>query len=438
LAVTTLSFDIAGLELFLPLCVGGKVEIVSREVASDGVRLAEALARSGATVMQATPASWQMLLEAGWQGDKKLKILCGGEALPGALARELLERSASLWNLYGPTETTIWSAVERVEPAGGVIPIGRPIDNTEIYILDPYLNPTPVGVPGELYIGGAGVARGYRNRAELVAERFVPDPFSAEPGARMYRTGDRARYGADGEIEFLGRIDDQVKIRGFRIELGEIETVLRQHVAVREAVVVAREDPPQEPASDENPKSKIENLKFDKRLVAYVVPTRQATSNAKKLRRFLSSQLPHYMLPSAFMFLEALPLTPSGKIDRRALPSPDSSRPDLQEGYVAPRTPVEETIAKIWAGVLKLQRVGIHDNFFDIGGHSLNATQVISRIREAFHLDVPLRSLFEHPTVAGLAASIIESQSEEPDELATLLDELEGLSEEEMRQMTKG
>lgn len=254
LAVTTLSFDIAGLELYLPLTIGARVHIVSREVAADGAQLKAELARSGATIMQATPATWRLLLEAGWQGDERLKILCGGEALPRELANQLLERCESLWNMYGPTETTIWSAARRIEPGNRQVLIGRPIANTELYLLDENLQPVPVGVPGELYIGGDGLARGYFKLPDLTAEKFVPHSFGRDAGARLYRTGDLARYLPDGNVEFLGRIDHQVKIRGFRIELSEIESVLEQHPSVREAVVVAREDTP-----------------GDKRLVAYVV-----------------------------------------------------------------------------------------------------------------------------------------------------------------------
>ncbi len=261
LAVTTISFDIAVLELFLPLTVGASVVLVTREVASDASQLMKVFSSSEATVMQATPATWRMLISAGWQGSSTLKILCGGEAMSRDLADQLLERSASVWNMYGPTETTIWSAVHQVEPGDTPVPIGRPIANTQIYLVDPELKRksdpiklVPIGEPGELLIGGVGLARGYLNRPEQTDERFIPDPFSNEPGVRLYRTGDLARYLADGNIEFIGRIDNQVKIRGFRIELGEIESALSQHPAVREAVVIAREDVP-----------------GDKRLVAYLV-----------------------------------------------------------------------------------------------------------------------------------------------------------------------
>ena len=259
LAVTTLSFDIAGLELYLPLISGARVSIVESEVAADGIQLKQRIADSAATVMQATPATWQMLITAGWQGQTGLKVLCGGEALSRELANELLSRGVTLWNMYGPTETTIWSTTGRIDVVGdGPITIGRPMANTQVYLLDEYQRPVPIGVAGELHIGGDGLARGYLNRPQLTAEKFIPNPFSDEPDARLYKTGDLARYLASGEIECLGRIDHQVKIRGFRIELGEIESVLRQHASVRESVVVARED-----------------IEGERRLVAYVIPERR-------------------------------------------------------------------------------------------------------------------------------------------------------------------
>lgn len=387
LAITTLSFDIAGLELYLPLTVGARTVIVSREAATDGTQLIKMLDDSSATIMQATPATWRMLLETGWQGSNRLKILCGGEPLSSELADQLLTRSSSLWNMYGPTETTIWSSIYRVEVANGPVPIGRPIANTQLYILDRNQQPLPIGIPGELYIGGDGLAQGYLNRPELMEEKFVPNPFSSDRCKRLYKTGDLARYSLDGNIEFLGRLDDQVKIRGFRVELGEIEAVLRQHPGVQDTVIAAHE-----------------YTSSDKRLVAYVVLNQQPDSN--ELRSFLKSKLPDYMVPSAFVFLNSLPLTVNGKIDRKALPAPDRSRSDVEVSCVAPRNAVEEVLAGIWAELLKLEKVGIQDNFFDLGGHSLLATVLISRIRETFRLDVPLRSLFESPTVAELARSL--------------------------------
>jgi acyl-CoA synthetase (AMP-forming)/AMP-acid ligase II/acyl carrier protein len=316
-------------------------------------------------------------------------LLLGGEIV----SRQLLEKTfvtfpgLDVWNLYGPTEATVNATVAKLQPDSPII-IGRPIGNTQVYILDPYLNPVPIGVAGEIHIAGDGLARGYWNRPELTKEKFISNPFSDTPGARIYKTGDLARYLPDGNIEFLGRIDHQVKIRGFRIEPGEIEAVLTQNPAVREAVILAREDIP-----------------GDKRLVGYVVPNENQPT-ASDLRSFLNDKLPEYMAPSAFVILHALPLTPTGKLDRQALPAPEQTRPALEQSFVAPRTPVEETLASIWAGVLKLDKVGIHDNFFDLGGHSLLGTQLISRIRDAFKLDLPLRNLFEAPTIDGLAQRV--------------------------------
>ncbi|MGK7878448.1 MAG: amino acid adenylation domain-containing protein, partial [Xenococcaceae cyanobacterium] len=402
LAITSLSFDIAALELFLPISMGARIVLVSREVASDGSQLLARLTSSGATVMQGTPATWCMLLAAGSKDSYPLKILCGGEALPRELASQLLERGSSLWNLYGPTETTIWSTaykvnasrlVTRIENAPECI--GRPIANTQVYILDQHLQPVPIGVPGELYIGGDGLARGYLNRPELTAEKFISNPFSDEPGSHLYKTGDLARYLPDGNIEFLGRIDNQVKIRGFRIELGEIEAVLTQHSEVQQAVVIVREDE-----------------HGNKHLVAYVVPNNQflipspESQIPSQLCHFLKQKLPDYMIPSAYILLDTLLLTPNGKIDRCALPEPDPLRLNLESAFVAPSTSVEQQIADIWTQFLKLDTVGIHDNFFELGGHSLLATQIISRLRQAFGRELPLKILFEAPTVSELSDRI--------------------------------
>ena len=389
LAVTTLSFDIAGLEIYLPLSVGARILLVSRDVAADGFRLSAQLSDSGATMMQATPVTWRMLLASGWQGSRELKILCGGEALSEELASQLAPRCASLWNMYGPTETTIWSSIQRIPENIGKITLGRPIANTQYYVLDGHLNPVPVGVAGELHIGGAGLARGYLNRPELVSEKFIANPFRNYSTACLYKTGDRVRYLPGGEIEFLGRIDEQVKIRGYRIELGEIEATLGQHAGVQQAVVLAREDTPGE-----------------KRLVAYIVATPGSSLWANDLRAFLLQKLPEYMVPAIFVPLESLPLTANGKLDRKALPAPDQTRHELDETIVSPRTPFEATLASIWSEVLKLDKVGIHDNFFNLGGHSLLAIQVITRIRNRFSLDLPVRALFEAPTIAQLASRL--------------------------------
>ncbi|HAG82187.1 MAG TPA: non-ribosomal peptide synthetase, partial [Cyanobacteria bacterium UBA12227] len=406
LAITTLSFDIAALELYLPLITGARVVIASRETATDGKKLIQSLTASGATVMQATPATWRMLLAAGWQGSQELKILCGGEALPRDLAEQLLASGAAVWNLYGPTETTIWSTVYQLEATQlekSLVPIGHPIANTTIYLLDSFGQPVPIGVPGELYIGGAGVARGYLNRPELTAQRFILHPV----GGRLYQTGDLARYRSDGTLEYLGRTDDQVKLRGFRIELGEIEAVLSQHPAVVQAVVTVREDEPD-----------------NQYLTAYVVAQEPLPDLTHELRQFLTQKLPHYMIPSAFVRLETLPLTPNGKVNRRALPAPDSSNDYGQKSFVAPRNPVEETVVGIWVQVLGVESVGIYDNFFELGGHSLLATQLISRLENCFEVELPLRRLFEEPTVAGLAAAIQEALKSESGQNAPPIDRI--------------
>ncbi|HKV07841.1 MAG TPA: amino acid adenylation domain-containing protein, partial [Thermoanaerobaculia bacterium] len=392
LAVTTLSFDIAGYELLLPLTVGARIVLVSRETAMDGERLAAVLSAERVTRVQVTPATWRLLLGSGWQGDPRLMALSGGEALPRDLARELLPRVASLWNFYGPTETTIWSSVHRVMEAEGAIPIGLPVANTAIHLLDRRLEPVPLGVAGELYIGGAGVSRGYLRRPDLTAERFVPDPFSS--GERLYRTGDLARRLPGGEIDFLGRADHQVKIRGFRVEPGEIEAVLAEDPAVRQAAVVLRE------------------VDGDPRLVAWLVWEEGREGDPRVLRERLRERLPAYMIPSGLLSLPALPLTPSGKVDRRALAArEDAAERSLSfaDHFVPPRTPAEQQMADLFAEVLGLpgERVGAHDSFFELGGHSLLATRLVSRVRAAFGADLPLRALFEAPTVAGLTAAAL-------------------------------
>ncbi|MFN6461434.1 MAG: non-ribosomal peptide synthetase [Nostoc sp. DedVER02] len=386
LSVTTLSFDIAALELYLPLVVGARLVLVNREVITDSTQLLKQLVSNGVTVMQATPATWRMLVTSGWEKPNTMKILCGGEALDSSLAHQLLERGQEVWNLYGPTETTIWSAVQKVsqEQQQGVSSIGRPIANTQFYILDSHQQLVPIGVPGELHIGGEGLARGYWNRPELTREKFIPSPF--ESGKRLYKTGDLARYRRDGKIEFLGRIDHQVKIRGFRIELGEIEALLKKHPQVRETVVLAREDIPN-----------------DYRLVAYLVTHENATPSINELREFLKEKLPEYMLPSAFVLLDALPLTPNGKIDRRALKPPEKLRPELTASFQPPQSEIEQQIAKFWQEVLHLDQVGIHDNFFDLGGHSLLTLKVNNKLRTILQRDISVVTMFQNPTIYSLA-----------------------------------
>jgi acyl-coenzyme A synthetase/AMP-(fatty) acid ligase len=315
--------------------------------------------------MQATPATWRLLLEAGWAGDERLKVLCGGEALSPDLAQRLLERCASVWNLYGPTETTIWSTLARLERDGGQVTVGRPIGNTRVHVLDRAGRQVPVGVAGELHIGGEGLARGYWKRPDLTAERFVPDPYTEAPGARLYRTGDLARYLPDGRLEWLSRLDHQVKVRGFRIELGEIEAALSRHPAIRRVVVVAKGGP-----ADET------------RLYAYLLAAAGMEPTATELRKHLKATLPVFMVPAAFVFLDELPLTPNGKVDRKALDRLEARRQAGEDSYQPPRTPTESFLAELWREVLSVERIGLRDNFFDLGGHSLLAMKVIARVEK--------------------------------------------------------
>lgn len=390
LAVTTLSFDIAGLELHLPLTTGATVILAPWEVAADGQALLREIERYQVTVLQATPATWKLMINAGWKGTPRLKALCGGEALPASLAAELLPRCAELWNMYGPTETTIWSTCCQVTDATD-IHIGRPIDNTEVYILDTNQQPLPVGHAGELLIGGDGLARGYLNRTELTTDRFIAHPFKT--GQRLYRTGDLARYREDGNIDCLGRLDFQVKIRGFRIELGEIENHLASHPVVKEAVVIAREDTPGE-----------------KRLVAYFVPRSNEPVTADQLREHLKKKLPDHMIPAAFVTLTNLPLTPNGKVDRKGLPAPI-----LEVARLLPPTctPTETRLVMIFEKILGLPVASAHDSFFDLGGHSLMAAGLMIAIEREFDRRLPLARLFDSPTIAGLAAILDLPATEE-------------------------
>jgi len=435
LQFSPLSFDASVWETFMALANGATLCLGRQEVLASGRELVRMLREERVTNVTLPPSVLSVLPTE--ELPQLETVISAGEAC----SAELVARWASgrdFFNAYGPTETTVCASMYLCadqEPEGP--PIGRPIANTELYVLDKNLQPVPIGVPGELYIGGTGVARGYLNRPELTAERFVPDPFtpSASPphrkgeggmGARLYKTGDLVRYRTDGNIEFLGRIDHQVKVRGFRIELGEIETVLEQHPGLRESVVIAREDVP-----------------GDKRLVAYVVPKDERpktedkgpSSLVGKLRTFLKEKLPDYMVPSVFVVLEALPLSPSGKVDRQALPAPDGARPALEREYVPPRTPVEKELAEICAELLGVEQVGVYDSFFELGGHSLLATQFISRVREAFDVEVSLRTLFEHPTVAELAERIErlkQAEQAQVGKIAEMLKKVKHLSEDEV------
>ena len=396
---TPITFDAAGREIFPTLLAGGRLIIAEPGGHRDSRYLAEKIRHERISILHCVPSLLRLLIEepAFAEASALRAVMCGGEALTPQIVDRLHGRcGARLYNVYGPTEAiidaTYWLCESRSSQSA--IPIGRPIPNARIYILDRRLRPLPIGVAGDLYIGGVGLARGYVGRPDLTAEKFVPDLFDSTSGSRLYRTGDLARYLPDGNIEYLGRSDHQVKVRGFRIELGEIEGVLRQHPAVLETVVQAQGD-----------------RAGEQRLVAYVIAAdKTSRPGAAELRGFLADKLPEYMVPALFVALDKLPLTANGKVDRLALRIPDGLHAELEETFVAGRTPNEELLAEIWGAVLGVERVGIHDNFFQLGGHSLLATQVVSRIRDAFKVEMPLRRLFESPTVAGLAESIEQSR----------------------------
>ncbi|MGE0766450.1 MAG: amino acid adenylation domain-containing protein [Hyphomicrobiaceae bacterium] len=388
-AVTTISFDIAGLELYLPLQVGGRVELVAPEIASDGVALARLIAERQVNVMQATPATWRMLLDAGWKGGPGFRALCGGEALPRELAEPISERVGELWNLYGPTETTIWSTAGLVERGDVTVTIGRPIDNTQIYILRG-LSPCPIGGVGEICIGGDGVAIGYLGRPDLTAERFVADPFAKRSGARMYRTGDLGKWDPDGRLHHLGRMDHQVKIRGFRVETGEIEAVLNEHPAVRQSIVITREIGP-----------------GDVRLIAYILYRGAEELTNSDVRRYLRTRLPEYMIPAIAVPLDAVPLSASGKMDRNALPDPFDRDTVPASGFEAPSAGLEAVIASIWHQLLKVERVGADDNFFELGGDSLLALRFVAGMERQTGTRIDPRSLF-FQSLRQVAAAISE------------------------------
>ncbi len=391
LAVTTVSFDISGLELFLPLISGAQVIIANSAEAKDGRALLDIIRKESVTIMQATPYTWRIMIEAGWDSSTPLKVICGGEALPKELAEKINIRAESLWNVYGPTETTIWSTVKQIKADDDIITIGRPIDNTAIYILDKYLNPLPAGLAGEIYIGGDGVAKGYLNQPALTAEKFIIDPFSNTPGNKMYRTGDMGKFLENGEIECLGRIDSQIKIRGYRIETGEIEYYLVNQYNIKEAVVLAQ--------PDSNGINK---------LVAYLVVGDEfkaefEADQIKGWKMALKTALPDYMVPDNLTIIPAMPLTPNGKIDKKALANKHNKLAESIRLFIAPRTDVEKLVADIWSEFLGIKNIGIYDNFFELGGHSLIAVQVMTRIEKLTGKRLPLATLFENSTVEKLA-----------------------------------
>jgi amino acid adenylation domain-containing protein len=429
-----LEFDAAVWELWPHLTAGASIHLPDEETRASVSHLAEWLAEEALTVcFLPTPLAELILEEPGLDGSALRLLLTGGDKLH---RRPNPAMPFLFVNHYGPTENTVVTTSAHVSAgataSAAAPPIGRPIANAEVYLLDSNFQPVPVGVSGELYIGGDSLARGYRRHPELTAEKFIPHPFSAEPGARLYRSGDLARYLPDGQLEFLGRVDQQVKIRGFRIELGEIETALSEHAAVRECIVMAREDAP-----------------GHKQLVAYVVASASANPSTDELRGFLRGRLPAYMIPAAFVMRAEMPLTPNGKVDRRALPAPEQVCTELAAAYVAPRNPIEEKLAAMWAGVIGVERVGIHDNFFELGGHSLLATRIISAARKAFEVEIPVRNIFETPTVASFAqaieqsrrgkqgaeVSIIKAQPRDRKNTDQLLATLEQLSEEDVKKL---
>ena len=390
LAVSTTSFDISILEFLLPLVCGAHIVMATADQCADASELQRLLRQHAVTVMQATPTTWRMLVEGGWEGKRDLRILCGGEALTADLARQLLTRCSELWNMYGPTETTIWSSTACITSADH-ISLGSPVANTQFHVLDENRKPVAEGSRGELWIGGAGLARGYLKSPDLTAEGFVTNLDSEKPDARLYRTGDEVRYRADGALEFLGRLDQQVKLHGFRIELGEIESALTDIEGIAQAVVILREDRP-----------------GDKRLVAYYTGP-EGLSSTSLLER-LKTTLPDYMLPSAFLRLEKLPLTPNAKLDRKALPRPESKRPLLAQDFIAPRTASEKQLADVWCELLQLDEVGIDDSFFELGGNSLAAVRMVSRYHARFGREISPIKVFQYPSISKLAELLDESE----------------------------
>ena len=409
------SFDASVWETVMALCWGGTLCLARREVMASGSELLGLLREEGITTVTLPPS---VLSVISGEGLPELRtVIAAGEAC----TKEIVRRWGAgrrFFNAYGPTEATVCASMAlcREEDEGEPV-IGRPIDNTQLYVLDRQMELVPVGVPGELHIGGVSLARGYLNRGELTAEKFVVNPYSRERGGRLYKTGDLVRYLRDGNIEFLGRIDEQVKVRGFRIELGEIEAVMREHPRIKEGVVVARED-----------------VVGDKRLVGYVVV--EGEVDIRELKGYMRERLPEYMVPGVIVEMEGLPVSPSGKVDRKALPVPDGEKLGVGREYVGPRTETEARLVEICMELLGLERVGINDNFFDLGGHSLLATQFISRLRDAFHIDLPLRALFESPTAAELAEKVellMGDGQTHMDKIAEMLNAVEQLTEEEVK-----
>ncbi|MCW8128216.1 non-ribosomal peptide synthetase [Microbulbifer halophilus] len=399
LAITTFSFDMSVVEMFLPLCSGGTVVIAPSGSVFDAEGFVSRLANEQISLVQATPAAWRLVTGCDRSWPVQIRLLCGGEALPLGLKEKLISLGGELWNMYGPSETTVWSSchlcqVDGERDASSNVSIGKPLANTSFYILDAALQPVPVGVPGTLYVGGLGLARGYWDRPDLTAASFLPDPFSGKSGARMYDTGDLARWLPDGSVDFLGRADNQVKVRGYRIELGEIEAVLWGHPGVEQAAVIA-----------------VKDERGDNRLHAFVQPRDDVDPEA--LRDHLRQHLPHYMVPASWKLLSAMPLTLTKKIDRRALPKLIPEKEDMAGGYIAPRTSLEANVCSEWSELLRVPRVGINDDFFTLGGHSLLAVELVNRLRDHLGLQVNLESLLARPTVSGLMQTLAERPDDE-------------------------
>jgi amino acid adenylation domain-containing protein len=416
LALTSICFDLSIFELFVPLHWGGKVIIVR-----DVLQLSHVPAAHQVTLINTVPSAINELLQLNELPPSASIVNLAGEPLPLRLVQQLYERKTieQVFNLYGPTEATTyatWTLMKRDSRESPTV--GRPISNTQVYVLDRRGRPLPAGIPGELYIGGIGLARGYLGRPDLTAEKFIPDPFSVEPGACMYRTGDLARFLPDGRIDFLGRIDHQVKIRGYRIELGEIEAVLNEHPSVKTCVVVARQE-----ADD------------DKRLVAYIVSHEGEKPGHLELRSFLRARLLEQMVPSAFVLLDEMPLTPNGKINRRALPAPEILRPEVEQRYVAPRNDIEVALVDLWQAVLGINSIGVRDNFFDLGGHSLKATRLLSKVRSIFRTQLPLIVVFEATTIEALACALVEHEAKpgQTAKIAQVLQRIKSISSAELK-----
>jgi amino acid adenylation domain-containing protein len=407
LASTSICFDLSIFEIFVPLSVGGRVIVVADALRLPGLKSAEAV-----TLLNTVPSAAAELLRSGGLPKTLQTVNLAGEPLATSLVRQLYEYAdiKRVFDLYGPSEDTTYSTFA-LRSGTGQATIGRPISNTQTYVLDPNLHPMPIGVPGELYLGGEGLARGYLKRPELTAAKFIPDPFGS---GRLYKTGDLVRYLPDGQLEYLGRTDHQIKLRGFRIELGEIQAVLRHHPQIQENIVLVREDEP-----------------GDRRLVAYLVTNDNFELPIGDLRSFLRKKLPDYMVPSAFIRLDALPLNANGKIDRGALPRPDDPGSQLRQTYVAPRAERERNLAKIWQETLRIATVGVEDNFFDLGGHSLLLVRVVQEIQNSLGLEVSLMEMFEHPTIASLSRHLTGKQTDTPKQQtppveSTSTDETEG------------